>query len=971
MIAPQLESADVLCFGPFRLIPARRQLLKGGVPVALGARALDLLTVLARRPGQVLGKDELIAGVWGPAVVEESNLRVQMTALRKVLGQQPDALPYISNLPMRGYCFVAAVRGEAVSDDGAASRPAREAPDAASGLVPRLSPLIGRSASIEALRSTLALRRLVTVTGPGGIGKTCVALAAASELAPGFADGAGVVDFAPLGDAGHVPASLAAALGVPVLSDNPVAAVCAWLHDKHMLLVLDNCEHVVESVATLAERLLIATAGVRIIATGREPLHIGGEWVQRLPALPVAPAGTVTGSPGTLASAMGYAAVQLFVERAVQAQDDIVFADSDAAAITDICRRLDGLPLAIELVAARIGTFGLQGLLRGIGDRLALFSQGRRTALPRHRTLRGALDWSHDLLLPAERRMLRRLAVFRERFDLPAALRVAHEAGDDGLATLLNLVDKSLVVTEPGLSGSPYRLLQTTRSYALERLEGAGDGPLAARRHAQWCADTLADADDALRSLAPERWRALYGSRIDDLRAALDWALREDRLLAARLAALAAPLWFHLGLLGEALATIERCREACAGSGAPASPAEGAARGPLDGTRDTVRAAVDLPPDIELRLCLTQAHAGLVLSGPSSGIDATLARARDLMPRVEDPALGLQAAWTQFIHQVIRGDHAAALAENHHFGALAVRAGDAEAVFVHHRLMSLALHSLGEQARARHHVDLALAPEAGRTMRLLHGNPQQSDHRSAALTHRARILWVLGFPEQALLAAEEACAEALGADRIRPLVYVLSYGACAVSLWAGELATAARYREMLHEATVRHAMPYWQLWPALYHHALLLRRRDAGVAPGEPLAVPDWRALGPGHEDMLATLGVGHLTTELLHRAEAGGSAWCAPEILRVAACRHLSASPPDLAAAEALLLRARALAARQKALGWSLRIQCSLSTLREAQQRRAEAEHELAAVIDRFVEGRSTADLIAAQALLAQLRGG
>lgn len=934
----ELSRSTSLSFGPYRLIPARRSLLRNGSPVSIGARAFDLLTVLASQAGETVSKEELIAAVWPNSVVEENNLRVQLAAVRKALGERDGELQYITNVPLRGYCFVAPVAQERptprVAD--AASEPSGS-PTTRHNLPARLTQLIGRASSVTSLVSALPARRLITLTGPGGVGKTSVALAAAEALLPGFKDGARFVDFAPLSDPDHAAGTLAGAIGVPVLSDNPLAALLAWLADKEMLLILDNCEHLIEAVALLTEKLLVEAPGVRIIATSREALRITGEWVQRLPALPVPP----TGPARNLAELLEYPAALLFVERSRQSQGDLVFVDDDAQVVADLCRRLDGLPLAIELVAARIGMFGLSGLASRIQDRLGVSGQGRRTALPRHRTLRAALDWSYDMLPEQEQRMLRRLSIFRERFGLETAMSVAADEGSDALESLTNLVSKSLVSIDAREAITPYRLLETTRNYALERLRESAEFSAISQRHAEWFAESMAQAETALPVVDPAAWRSLHSRKIDDVRAALDWAFSAggDPAIGHRLTACAAPLWFHMGLLSESLAAFKR-------------------------SLDSRQQSVFLPDDVELRLCMAYAHCALVLAGPSAEVDEKLERAAQLAQRSTDLRLKMQGAWTAFIHDIICGNYRDSLEHSERFGELATRAEDAEAGYVYHRLMSLALHSMGEASRARFHVDKALDPAAGRSMRLLHGNPQQSDHRSASLTHRARILWVQGFADQALEAAEEACVEAVSADRIRPMIYVLSYAACAVALWTGDLDRADRYIEMLREGTARHAMPFWQIWPRVYGHASRLRRRAAGQAA----ALPELQDLNGGHEDMLATLGIARCTPSALSRAENGGSAWCAAEILRVAGERFRHGPETDLVRAEALFFRSLQLAKQQQTLGWALRSSISLASLRHEQERTAEAEAILAPTLECFTEGFDTEDALAARALLKRI---
>ncbi|QGZ38680.1 putative ATPase [Pseudoduganella flava] len=444
-------------FGDFRLVPHTRTLYRHGAPVRLTGRAFDLLVALVEQAGAVVAKDELIARVWPRTVVEEGNLRVHVGALRRALGGERT---YVENVVGRGYSFVAPVRRMAT--DAAAPPPlAAAAP---------LLRLIGRDAVLDQLAHAVQSERLLTIAGPGGMGKTSVALALAARGAGAFGGRVVRADLAPLQDPAQLLATVAQAAGLPGAASHD--ALCAALGRRRMLLVLDGCEHLIDGVAALAARLRRTTDAPHIVVTSREPLRIDGERVVRLPPLPV----PMDDAPAP-AALSGYAAVQLFVERA-SADGGFTLDDGNAAAVAAICRRLDGIPLALELAAGRAAFFGVHELARRLSDCFAVLTRGRRTALPRHQTLRATLDWSHDLLTPAEQAVLRRLATLRGAFTLDDAVHAAQGSGiaaDDVPGHVAQLVAKSMVAAEPD-GGAPYRLLDTTRSYALEKLHAAGEG---------------------------------------------------------------------------------------------------------------------------------------------------------------------------------------------------------------------------------------------------------------------------------------------------------------------------------------------------------------------------------------------------------------------------------------------------------------------------------------------------------------
>ena len=437
--ATTVGAERAISFGPFRLLPSRYLLLEGDKPVRLGSRACEILIALVERAGQLLSKQELIGRVWPDTFVEEGNLRVHLAALRRALGDGQAGRRYITNIPGRGYCFVAPVALDEEPPEAIAF------PEAAVGqpdLPVSLVRMVGRADIVERLAPELPRHRFVTIVGPGGIGKTTVAVAVAERLRGSFKDGVRFVDLAALTDPLLVPSALAALLGVAVRSDNPLPNLIAALRERQLLIVLDNCEHVVEAAAALAEEIFKGTKGTHILATSREPLRAEGERVHRLSPLPVPSAGAGLKA----AEALQFPAVQLFVERAAASAGAFELTDAEAPLVADICRRLDGIALAIEIVASRVDAFGVAGLAARLDDRFRLLQGGRRTAVPRHRTLSAALDWSYALLPEVERVVLRRLAVFAGAFGLNSATSVEaddlpHEAVD-GVA---NLVAKSLV----------------------------------------------------------------------------------------------------------------------------------------------------------------------------------------------------------------------------------------------------------------------------------------------------------------------------------------------------------------------------------------------------------------------------------------------------------------------------------------------------------------------------------------------
>ena len=466
-----------ISFGPFRLFVAQRLLLEGDTPVRLGNRAFDILTALIERAGEVVGKAELIARVWPKTFVEEANLKIQVSALRRALGDGQDGRRFVATIPGRGYNFVAPIR--------VAEPPRMATPDAprhggAHNLPHAATRTIGREDAVAALVSQLSRERLVTIVGPGGVGKTTVALAAAERLIAGYEDGVWLVDLAPLGDPRLVPSAVATVLGLGVRTENPLPSLVAGLKDKQSLLVLDTCEHVLDAVAGLATAVLSSAPRVNILVTSRERLAIAGEGEYRLGPL----SSPQPSSRPTAAEASAFPAVQLFVERVSAIVEDFALTDTTAQPVVEICRRLDGLPLAIEFAAPYVADLGVEGLAARLDDRLPLLGARGRKKTPRHRTMRAVIDWSYSLLSEDEQRFFRAIGIFNGGLTAEAAAAVV--VSSNSIDRLADLVSKSLVVADVSGASLRFRLLDTTRAFAIDKLCASGELDRIARGHAEY-----------------------------------------------------------------------------------------------------------------------------------------------------------------------------------------------------------------------------------------------------------------------------------------------------------------------------------------------------------------------------------------------------------------------------------------------------------------------------------------------------
>ncbi len=757
MITERLgRTTDVISFGPFTLVAGERLLMKEGAPVELGSRALDILIALVSRPNEVVGKKELLSRVWPDVTVEEGSLRFHIAALRKLLSDGKDGARYIATHAGRGYCFVAPISLPASEVSG---NRADAAIIPSASLPARPTTMVGRSDGILTLSVQLAASRFVTIVGSGGVGKTTVAVAVAHDLLEAFAGSVLFVDLAALLDADLAAISLASMLGLSVQSEDPVPGLIAYLRDKKILLILDNCEHVIDAAASLAERVFLTAPQVHILATSREALRVQGERVHRLAPLSFPP-----DDPGlTAAIALTFPAVQLFLERAEASGIRLDLNDADAAIVANICRKLDGVPLAIELAAGRVEAYGLQETAALLEQRLTLPWLGQRTAPPRQRTLQATLDWSYGLLSPVERVVLRRLAVFVGHFTLEAARAVVASATIDQvliLGAIGSLVAKSMVSTNRVGTTMRYRLLDTTRAYALEINNDDADF---AARHAIYYQGWLEQSRADWLTLSTGVERAPHLDGVNNVRAALEWcfSVNGDREIGVGLAAAAVPIFLVMSLLPECLRWSERAMLALA---------------------DTNRGGSE-----EMHL---QAGIGVALMQmQGEGDAARFALNRSLAIAEERSDILHQAGLLGILHMFHfrGGDFKTALNYAKHCRAIAKNIDDTAALALAHSILGRSLLTMGDLSGARIELE-ALLPLWSRSQRTGSIYLAYDRHYRAGIA-LARTLWLQGYPAQAVERAEYTIKTAEQMDHPASLVSVLAW-ASSIFLWTGDLRSA-------------------------------------------------------------------------------------------------------------------------------------------------------------------------------------
>jgi predicted ATPase/DNA-binding winged helix-turn-helix (wHTH) protein/Tfp pilus assembly protein PilF len=524
-------------FGHFELQLDERRLFDADVPVAIGPRAFDLLAALVERAGHLVTKDKLLERVWPKVIVEEAALQMQISALRKLLGR--DAIVTVSG---SGYRFALVVAADGAEPSAPPEVPRHNLPQP-------LTSFIGREQQILELKALLVRNRLLTLTGSGGFGKTRLAMQLAAGLKGAYPDGIWLVEFASLADPALVPQAVAQVLG---LKDQPgqhlTQNIAEHLASRHVMLVLDNAEHVLEACAQLADALLRASARLSVLVTSRERLGILGELTYRVPSLS-APGAEMEATPEkvTPEQISAFESVQLFIERARLQQPQFAVTAGNAAALASICHRLDGIPLAIELAAARVRSMSVQEVSRRLDQRFDLLTGGSRTALPRHQTLRSLIDWSYDLLSDAEQALLCRVSIFCGGWTLEAAEQVCVSDGVDGkdlLDLLTSLADKSLVLAKEHRHVTRYGLLETVRYYARDRLAERGEEAALARRHFDHVLSLAEVSDDKLAGEGQRLWLERLDAEHDNLRAALAWCCTDGGDAADGLNLAAAVGWF-------------------------------------------------------------------------------------------------------------------------------------------------------------------------------------------------------------------------------------------------------------------------------------------------------------------------------------------------------------------------------------------------------------------------------------------
>jgi len=896
--SPDIRDDDIVAFGRYQLLPGLRLLLRDGVRLDVGERAVAVLSALVASPGEAVGKDALLSGVWPQEVVEENNLQVQVSALRKALGTDRGL---IATEFGRGYRFTGTVHTPAAA---AAARGPQPAP---SGLPRPRSLLVGRTEELRALQRILATRSLCTLTGPAGIGKTRLAIELASAASAYFPDGIHFLDLSQTQGAAAVAPGLAAALAGRYANGMPAAPDAA-----RALLVVDNCEQLAAACAAELERLLQHDPLLSVLLTSQAPLGMDDEQVYRLGPLALP-------RPGVAADeAARSSAVELFVRRVKSADYGFALTPDNVREVVALCRALDGVPLALEIAAARVPSLGLDTVTQDLSRACGLLEARPRGSSERHPSLGHALQWSYQLLQPGEQQVFQELAVFPGDFDGAAAEAVlspqARQAART-LDTLASLVDKSLLAPQAGTQPLRYRYLGMLRAYALQQL-GARIETLAGR-HADFVAQRAAQARQDWMSLSTRQWRRQYGHHIDDIRAALDHCQRrqDQRATGLRILADATPFWIQLSLHDECR---QRMSAALAAPQAPAfAPAQAMVLHAALGTSSTWSRG----------------------PGPENGLAWT--RASEFAAALGDREMQLQSAYGLWLHHMRGGRYVQSLHHARHMVALAEDTEDPAALLTARRLVGTCQHFLGDQQQALPALEAMLE----RYVRDDHrGSPFRFglDQRVVGWAFLSRTLWLAGQPAQARRAAQLAVDEATELDHACSLCCALIEGSCAVAALAGDVAHVLQLVPQIEQVAAEHGLEFWRRYAAAFGLWARMVQAPQTVSPqqlGAALAQFERNGFDPAYSVLFALLAqallargaaqeADALLTERLDRLGPALQLWSAPELLRL---QHLARaqSAPDPESHDGTpppLAVALALARRQGASAWEARIAATLA---------------------------------------------
>ena len=932
------ENRKILSFGPFELSIYNRLLTNGTKVVPLGARAMDILIVLVEQANKVVGRRTLIERVWPKRGADEVSLRVHISALRKALAQSDPARRYIANVPGRGYSFIVPITSPSVDTSEIDLAPR-------SWLPAHLTRMVGRKDAIATIQAKLAAQKFVTIVGPGGIGKTTVAVAVAHEMHSTFDGRVRFVDLSPLGDASLVASAVASSFGLAIRTNDVVPALIEHLLEAPTLLVLDGCEHLIDGASALAEKLFCRVPALHLLATSREALRVEGENVHELAVLGCPP----DDQEISASRALEYPAVQLLVDRvrAVRGQFELV--DADAPIAAGICRRLDGIALAIELAAGRVDVYGLGKTASLLDDHLNLSWPGRRTATARHQTLNAALEWSYDLLDDREKLVLSRLSVFTGGFTFETAMAVVADDGVDEARVsdcIWELRSKSLITS--GGHESRLRLLDTTRAFASQRLAKSDEQNLFRRHHALYFSDLFRQGA----ALDVSGWPRALGIEVDNLRGALNWAFSAagDAKIGVELAAASASTWMGMALLTE-------CRQWMS-----------KAISRLDDVNSGTRQ--------EMVIQSAFASCTMFTSGMTEKSYTTWAKALLLAEGLNDIEHQLDSLLVLWAHEYRVPNYTEAIKLADRCGEVAEGTGHRGAIATANYMRGVTYHHMGRTMEAQGLLELSLHrdDEASRQSLIKRFGYDRKVDNLAGL---ATLAWLRGSPDQARRLNQMAVAEARQLGRAVNLCGALTFASFIAYLTNPDDGEAEALVDELADKAPKYTLHNYQGFSLVMQALYKMRRRgDIGAASemldsgleklsGARYGIFSW-ILQAEFARYMALAGRPKEGLDAFDRAKINldESRWYGPELHRIRGELALS-NGEGVAVCRQYFLRALELSNKQASLSWALRAATSLAIMARMTPEEDAAQNALQATLAKFDDRIDSSDLRSARRAL------
>lgn len=939
---------QVYCFCDCKLIPDRRSLLHGDVPLQIGTRAFDILHLLVARSGEVVPKEDLLRFAWPHTTVEASNLKVNISTLRRILPRRPSEPPCIATVPGQGYRFVAPLRTY-----GDLSQAANLPVSTAMGQMPVIPPIIGRDGIVEQLQARLRQTGHVTIVGAAGVGKTTIAIAAAQRWASDYADGVCFVDLASIADPELVHPAVALALGVNFNVTNRLAGIVDALRDRHMLLLLDNCEHLLGMTSALIEHLRLTAPGVHVVATSREPLRSRTEALYRLSPLECPDAEDAVDA----VSAETFSAVALFVARAREVQG-YQFHDDDAPIVAAICRRLDGIALAIELAVSNLPRHDPAALLKQLEHSFDLPGSPARMVHFRHQTLLATLDWSYRLLSMDEARLLRRLSVFASSFTMEDVIGVYGDLGsaEDAVTGTQALVAKSLLSLMHDSDRIRYRLLDSTKRFAGDRLRATDEHLAAMTACARHFLDMFERAEAEWQWRARTDWIASYAHYASDLRNVIQWSLDEGHDLdtGIRLTCAAIPFWDELSAVSESRERVERAlRQADALSRC----------------------------DPSLKLKLFTSYATSLNFSDLLGAEADAAWSEGFRSACETGNLEyqLRTLWGLAVLQTFSGRHRAAIATIERFEVIAQRGNERSVTLDGERLKSSTDFYRGE-ILSSHNALSVLMEEHSHAVSEPRVSRFHVDRYVLLRVSFAMSLWMRGEQGRAMAVLDEALDRSMRLDHLATYSNALAQAGVPLALQCGMNDLALSRLETLTRNLTLREIPIWRPVRNFFDGILLCENRDeSGIeivrSAIDELVANNFLIRLPMYLTMSAeaALRFGRLDLACIdidrafETSEAQDERWYLPETMRVQAILQLQRG--ERAIAEASLARAADTARRSGATSFRLRATTDLAAIWVMQKRPQDAAALLQPVYDEFDANCTSRDAIRARSLLADIR--